>query len=375
MSLVRKLLLHNITKNIMIKLPRILSPYFEAASRFLESDQAFFRPIREHLNASGSSANNVCSSCTLLQRLVGTSQWLQGGGIARFASKPSAQEWGQSGSNIFSWLRSSLTVIEEKIMGPKGSGENIQHCDGGRSHYDCEPFYSNYTNMRRNRVNANDLIEKPALEPLFPDFRGKRVLDLGCGMGGYVVDYMAEAEHVDAVDVSSKMLAHLEDALQKLGRNNVRTVKCSIEEFDYEPDRYDVVISTLAFHYVKDLERAFHAISSSLRKGGVFLFNVEHPVLTATRNVGWEDNEKGGYDHWRFDDYFDRGERSSKWYGMEVKKQHRTFQDYFDLLTAAGFVVERIVEPEPNNAARAASYEMDSHYRRPIFLMMKARKS
>ncbi len=49
--------------------------------------------------------------------------------------------------------------------------------------YDNDEFFDGYKKLRENPIAANDIVEKPALFLLCPDFVGKTVLDLGCGYG------------------------------------------------------------------------------------------------------------------------------------------------------------------------------------------------
>lgn len=49
--------------------------------------------------------------------------------------------------------------------------------------YDNEAFFENFKGIRSNDVNFNDLIETPILHSMLPSMHGKRVLDIGCGMG------------------------------------------------------------------------------------------------------------------------------------------------------------------------------------------------
>ncbi len=241
--------------------------------------------------------------------------------------------------------------------------------------YDDEVLHKNYAKMRADARNANDLIEQPFVAKLLPNFEGKRVLDLGCGMGKYIIDYMSEADLVDAVEPSEKMLGNLKKALRAKKYSHVNVSRCAIEDYVFKHNYYDVVLSTLVFHYIKDLKPVFKNIYASLRPNGLFIFSVEHPILTAARNIGWEMNEKGEYAHWRLDDYFDTGVRRSLWFGAEVEKYHRTVEDYYRMLVHSKFHITAILEPKPNSDARKLSAEIDSHHRRPIFLMFSAMKS
>ena len=49
--------------------------------------------------------------------------------------------------------------------------------------YDDERFFELYSRMDRSRGGLDAAGEWHELRKLLPDFRGKRVLDLGCGYG------------------------------------------------------------------------------------------------------------------------------------------------------------------------------------------------
>ena len=49
--------------------------------------------------------------------------------------------------------------------------------------YDNNDFFENFQSSRSNDVNFNDCIETPILSGMLPDLHGKKVLDIGCGMG------------------------------------------------------------------------------------------------------------------------------------------------------------------------------------------------
>ena len=49
--------------------------------------------------------------------------------------------------------------------------------------YDNPTFFDKYSQMYRSQHGLAGAGEWPFLQPLLPDFTGKRVLDLGCGYG------------------------------------------------------------------------------------------------------------------------------------------------------------------------------------------------
>ena len=80
------------------------------------------------------------------------------------------------------------------------------------------------------------------------------------------------------------------------------------------------MVSNLALHYVADLERVFANVRRTLKPGGVFLFNIEHPSFTAGVHQDWIYDADGRPLYWPIDNYFLPGERSTRFLGCEVRK-------------------------------------------------------
>lgn len=55
--------------------------------------------------------------------------------------------------------------------------------------YDNDSFFENFKKLRNNKINFNDCIETPILLAMIPEVDGKRVLDIGCGMGQHAKQY------------------------------------------------------------------------------------------------------------------------------------------------------------------------------------------
>lgn len=151
--------------------------------------------------------------------------------------------------------------------------------------YDNPVFFEKYSQMNRSQNGLKGAGEWPELEKLLPDFKGKSVLDLGCGYGWHCI-YAAEhgASYVLGTDISQKML---EEARKKT-ESSVVSYQCSaMEDLKLEQKTFDVVISSLAFHYIEDFTLLARNIYDWLRSGGDFVFSVEHPVFTAYGTQDW----------------------------------------------------------------------------------------
>ncbi len=238
--------------------------------------------------------------------------------------------------------------------------------------YDDEGFYESYSAMPRSEGGLAQAGEWHEFRALLPPLKGKSVLDLGCGFGWHC-RYAVEqgAANVVGLDLSEKML---ERAQRINAHPRISYRREAIEDAAFEADSFDVVLSSLALHYVASLEPVFARVFKLLKKGDAFVFSIEHPVFTALEQQDWFYGEAGDILHWPLDNYQQEGERHSNWMADDVIKYHRTLSSIINSLIDAGFAVERLSEPKPDPALLSERPELVHENRRPIFLIVAARK-
>lgn len=238
--------------------------------------------------------------------------------------------------------------------------------------YDDSAFFTKYSGMSRSIKGLEGAGEWKTLERMLPDFNGKRVLDLGCGFGWhcrYAADHGAAA--VTGVDISRKML---DKAREAGGQNVITYLQIPMEDIDFPADSFDIVLSSLAFHYTPDFRSLCRRVAACLTPGGDFVFSVEHPIFTAQGRQDWHYDESGNIMHWPVDGYFMEGPRHAVFLGEEVIKYHRTLTSYLGDLTAAGFDISTVEEPRPSDELLATVPGMQDELRRPMMLIIAARK-
>ena len=237
--------------------------------------------------------------------------------------------------------------------------------------YDNEKFFEQYGKMTRSVYGLKGAGEWHALRSVLPDMNGKSLLDLGCGYGWhckYAVDNGA-AKAV-GIDLSMKMI----DKANEINSDpHIEYHVMAVEDFDYKNNSFDVVLSSLTFHYIESFERVCTNVHSCLVKGGEFVFSVEHP-FTAFGTQEWYRDGEGKILHWPVDNYFSEGRRKTNFLGEEVVKYHKSLTTYINGLLNAGFEITSLIEPEPSKDLLDTVEGMRDELRRPMMLIISARK-
>ena len=137
---------------------------------------------------------------------------------------------------------------------------------------------------------------------------------------------------------------------------------------------FDVIVSSLALHYVADYEVALRDIAGLLQEGGLLAFSVEHPIMTALPEQRWRGDSNAGETHWPVDHYAEEGARHTRWFVDGVVKYHRAVSTYVCGLLAAGFCLTGMEEPAPTAGAIVTRPDLASHRRRPSLLILAGRR-
>ena len=240
--------------------------------------------------------------------------------------------------------------------------------------YDNEFFFSEYRKLRERENNANNLFEIPTLISLLPKLEGKIILDLGCGSGERCVDYIKRgAVKVTGVDISEKMLSV---AQRENSDPHITYLKMPMEDINAINETFDVVISSLAFHYVEDFQGVVRNVSRLIKKSGSFIFSQEHPLVTCYSGTGdrWTRNENGKKLHVNISNYCVEGKKESKWFVEGVQRYHRMFSTIVNTLSDNGFMILKMEEPYPTEEILRKYPEYYDLYHKPDFLIIKAVK-
>jgi len=171
---------------------------------------------------------------------------------------------------------------------------------------------------------------------------GRRVLEVGCGAAQCSRWLTAAGAMVVATDISAGMLAQSRRIDRELG-TEVVMVQADARRLPFADAAFDVAFTAFgALPFVPDARRVHAEVARVLVPGGTWVFSVTHPVRWAFP----DDPSERGLQVTR--SYFDRRPYVETDDAGQVRyaEHHRTLGDHVDELVAAGFRLQRLVEPE-----------------------------
>jgi len=114
-------------------------------------------------------------------------------------------------------------------------------------------------------------------------------------------------------------------------------------------------------HYLKEWRPAFREIYRVLNPQGILVFSTHHPFMD------WKLFNR--------EDYFALEKLEDEWKVGKVEYYRRPLTAMSDDLDAAGFYIERLLEPQPTEAFKFADIEgYERLMKNPWFLVIRARK-
>ncbi|MBK8551234.1 MAG: class I SAM-dependent methyltransferase [Ignavibacteria bacterium] len=198
--------------------------------------------------------------------------------------------------------------------------------------YNDKEFAQSYSNkIEYNSHNA--LYERPATLSLLPNVTGKKVLDAGCGPGKYSEWLVNKGADVTAIDYSDEMIKLAEEKVGISARVLKANLNLPLEQL--KDEEFDVVISSMVIHYIKDWQLLFSEFNRVLKMNGVLVFSTDHPVAMCSL---YPDGN-----------YFETELISEEWksYGIEMSSYKRPLSEIFRTLKECDFRIDEVLEPMP----------------------------
>ncbi len=95
------------------------------------------------------------------------------------------------------------------------------------------------------------------------------VLDFGCGTGLLTFRLQPLVRSITGVDSSSGMLEVFNAKKVELGLAHTTALLCDLDRGDTIPGRYDLIVSSMTLHHVREIQPLLTMFSSLLNPGGM----------------------------------------------------------------------------------------------------------
>lgn len=219
-----------------------------------------------------------------------------------------------------------------------------------------------YENTVDTESPYNTHYERPAMMRMInSNLNSLNVLDAGCAAGWYTESLLNRGANVTAIDISQSMVMA---AKRRVG-NKANIVCHDLEEnLPFQNEFFDLIVSSLTLHYVKDWNHVFKEFKRILKPGGSLLFSVHHPF--------------SDYRLFNREDYFTKELMKDVWVKsgkeIEVVFYCRSLQEMIKD-TVSHFTLSSLVEPQPIKELEEINEKaFNTLMNEPRFLIIKATK-
>jgi ubiquinone/menaquinone biosynthesis C-methylase UbiE len=97
------------------------------------------------------------------------------------------------------------------------------------------------------------------------------VLEFGCGTGSTAISHSPHVRHIQAIDISSKMIEIARGKADQENVDNVTFEQSTIEQIRVPDQSLDVVLGLSILHLLDKKEEAIAKVHRMLKPGGVFV--------------------------------------------------------------------------------------------------------
>lgn len=130
---------------------------------------------------------------------------------------------------------------------------------------------------------SHRFVEKPMMKSMIPNLKNKKILMLGCGTGEESIlleSFGALPKDIIGIDLSNSSIRIAKDTYP-----DIKFIVSDINDLPFDNDSFDFVYSSLVVHYSATPEKVYQEVHRVLKKDGLFLFSVAHPLR-------WSSEEK-----------------------------------------------------------------------------------
>lgn len=202
---------------------------------------------------------------------------------------------------------------------------------------------------------------------------GKRILDLGCGEGGYSRELTRRGAHVVGIDCAAFSIEYAKKQSSEEELDIQYHIRNSNDLRGIESSSFDYVLCSMMLMDCEDLEGTVQEIQRVLKPGGSLYASVLHPCFTGNK-IGREG--KGINRKVIVEDYFNPTVYKQSLPGgtREVIWRHHTIEEYVKLFVKYRLNIVDVNEARPTEDEASKSTAIAWLNKIPLFLYWQLEK-
>lgn len=223
---------------------------------------------------------------------------------------------------------------------------------------------------------ARNLFIMPNMLKLMGDVKGKRILDLGCGEGGYSRELAKRGAELVSVDCSAKAIEYAINLANQAGLDIEHYVRNSNDLFDIASEQFDIVLCSMMLMDCEDFDGTLREVSRVLKPNGRLFASVLHPCFDGNHQSGIGRQGTGIDRQVVVMNYFEPKEwEAPLWKGtIPVIWRHRTMEDYVKAFIKAGLTIVDLNEPRASGEQATQSVTLAWLRKIPLYLYWELKK-
>lgn len=205
------------------------------------------------------------------------------------------------------------------------------------------------------------------------EVKGKKILDLGCGEGGYSRALAQRGAFVTSADCSAVMIGYAEKKAKEEGLAIHHSVLNASDLSSFSGNYFDAVLCSMMLMDVEDLDGTLKEIHRVLKPGGTVFISILHPCFKGKETKWIKDS---GSIEVLVSDYHSPKEWVGEIRGMNapILYRHRTLSEYVKAFVKSGFRIIDMDEPVPTQEQSQMSPRVAWLRKIPMYLFIELEK-
>lgn len=201
----------------------------------------------------------------------------------------------------------------------------------------------------------------------------KKILDLGCGEGGYSRALAHKGANVTSIDCAIDPINYAMKKANAEGLKIKHFVRNSNDLYDIQGSAFDIVLCSMMLMDIEDLEGTLKEIYRVIKPKGKVFISMLHPCYKPKESTWTLEAETVKV---IISDYFNPTEWVGEIKGINapIIYRHRTLSDYIKAFNKIGFKLIDMNEPLPSAEQINLSPRINWLSKIPMFLFMELEK-